>query len=546
MKATPKKKAAKSAATKTKPKAKAQKPAASTEPAAAPNRTPMDISAATLRLAPWNPRNEITPDSVADLTASIRKDGLIQRLVVVKDGDAYIIVAGNRRFVACCAAGLDPIPCELLDVSIEQAKRLTFIENLQRQDVDPLLESDLVSMLVADGMTLAEIAAETGRGDRWVARRANLRKLSQGWRKLLGKGYRITVDLLERAAAYPADIQDAVAKDVREWQLRRGLHWNDVGGDFRSLCCSLEDVAFPRKDCTKCPNNSACAPLLFADENDSPKKYGRCLDRKCYDRHCTEHVEATVAKAEKDGCPVNRVPKDDDVPMYWNLSSRRDDAHPVLWVFKKYDGRLYCGWGIEKKSASGKGGGTNSKAKHERELAIKRANKERNKAIRKLAAWCAEDDRLAKLFAKYRRAGNDRIDPAVPFLIQSAFRGIDSYRLIGIKQPEKEKVLIAALFDSFVVDAQKWSRAIAKAVIQYLDPSRNQCYYAEPNAKLILAMFSEAREALGEDVKKIVTDSEIAKLSMPDIVWTEDPSDEEPDADELDDEDSDDEEGGEE
>ena len=349
MKVTSKKKAAKSAATKTKPQAKAKKPATSIEPAAAPNRTPMNIPAATLRIAPWNPRNKITPDSVADLTASIRKDGLIQRLVVVKDGDAYIIVAGNRRFVACCAAGLDPIPCELLDVSIEQAKRLTFIENLQRQDADPLLESDLVAMLVADGMTLAEIAAETGRGDRWVARRANLRKLSQEWRKLLSKGHRITVDLLERAAAYPADIQDAVAKDLKEWELRRGLRWNDVGDDFRILCCSLEDAAFPRKDCTNCPNNSACAPLLFADEDDySPKKYGRCLDRQCYERHHAEHVEAIVAKAEKNGYPVERVAKDDDVPMYWNLSDRRDDGHPVLWVFKKYDNRLHCGWGIVK------------------------------------------------------------------------------------------------------------------------------------------------------------------------------------------------------
>ena len=542
MKVAPKKKAAKSAATKTKPQAKAQKPASSTESTAAPKRTPMDIPAAALRSAPWNPRNRITPDSVADLSASIRKDGLIQRLVVVKDGDTYIIVAGNRRFVACRAAGLDPIPCELLAVSTEQAKRLTFIENLQRQDVDPLLESDLVAMLVADGMTLAEIAAETGRGDRWVARRANLRKLSQGWRKLIGKGYRIPVDCLERAAAYPVDIQDAVAKDVREWQLRRGLHWNDVGGDFRSLCCSLEDVAFPRKDCTKCPNNSACAPLLFADENDSPKKYGRCLDRKCYDRHRAEHVEATVAKAEKDGCPVNRVPKDDDVPMYWNLSSRRDDAHPVLWVFKKYDGRLYCGWGIEKKRASGKSGsGSTSKKK----LAEKQANAKRNKAIRKLAAWCAEDDHLAKLFLAYFKTGDGQIDPKTPFVVQEAFKGVDSYRVIGIKIPDKDKLAAAALFGTFEVDAAKWSRALAGAVIQYLDPGRSQCYYAEPNAMLILEMFPEAREALGEDFKDIAEASELSKLSNPKVVWTESPDDEEPDPGELEDDDQDDEEGGE-
>ena len=542
MKAVPKKKAAKSAATKTKPQAKAKGPAASAEPTAAPERTPMDIPAATLRTAPWNPRNKITPDSVADLTASIRKDGLIQRLVVVKDGDAYIIVAGNRRFVACRAAGLDPIPCELLAVSIEQAKRLTLIENLQRQDADPLLESDLVDMLVSDGMTIAEIAAETGRGDRWVARRANLRKLSPGWRKLLGEGHKITVDLLERAAAYPVDIQNAVVKDLREWQLRRGLHWNDVSSDFSHLCCSLEDAAFSRKDCTNCPNNSACAPLLFADEDDSPKKYGRCLDRQCYERHHAEHVEAIIAKAEKNGYPVERVAKDDDVPMYWNLSARRDDEHPVLWVFKKYDNRLHCGWGIVRKSASGKSGsGGTSKKK----LAEKAANAKRNKAIRKLAAWCAEDDHLAKLFLAYFKTGDGQIDPKTPFVVQEAFKGVDSYRVIGIKIPDKDKLAAAALFGTFEVDAAKWSRALAGAVIRYLDPGRSQCYYAEPNAMLILEMFPEAREALGEDFKDIAEASELGKLRNPKVVWTESPDDEEPDPGELEDDDQDDEEGGE-
>lgn len=139
--------------------------------AAAPNvaewrRERREIEPSMLKSAPWNPRGEVTPESVADLAASMRTLGVIQPLVAMLDKDGgTTLVAGHRRLVAAKAAGLATVPVDVLvGVDRETARRMTFIENLQRKDADPLLESELVGDLVKSGMTQAEIAAETGRG----------------------------------------------------------------------------------------------------------------------------------------------------------------------------------------------------------------------------------------------------------------------------------------------------------------------------------------------------------------------------------------------
>ena len=269
----------------------------------------------------------------------------------------------------------------MLAVSMEQAKRLTFLENLQRRDADPILESDLVAMLVNDGMTLAEIAAETGRGDRWVARRANLRNLSAGWRKRVSGGLAITTDCLERIAAYPADIQEAAAKDFERtvyWNRSQAVRWDDVSRDFSYRCRSLLVAPFDRRNCAKCASNSACTPLLFDDESersDKSKKYGSCMNAKCYERLYAEYVEASVKKAEESGATVKRVSSSSYIPESWDMSDVQDDKHPILYVYKEYNGQQQVKWG----------------RKPEKSDAAKKKDREKNKlakaAYRALAEW---------------------------------------------------------------------------------------------------------------------------------------------------------------
>ena len=239
-----------------------------------------EIEVAKLKVAPWNPRSEITPESVADLAASIKSLGMIQPVVAMVDADGgATLIAGHRRLAAAKVAGLETVPCDIL-VGIDEptAKRMTFIENLQRKDADPLLESELVGGLVKSGMTQAEIAAETGRGREWVARRVNLANLSKSWRERVKNGEEITTDCLEHVAAYPEEVQEKL-KSARVYN-GGTLHGGDIKHRFGYETCDLKTAKFERKACRECPNNTGCAPELF-DWEGRVTAFGKCMDAKC-------------------------------------------------------------------------------------------------------------------------------------------------------------------------------------------------------------------------------------------------------------------------
>ena len=308
-------------------------------------RTRIEVAAHQLRPAPWNPRPEITSESVADITASIREIGLIQPLVVIKDPDKkphkgvdfYLVVAGHRRFRACVDAGLSPIPCDVIDCDVATAKRVTMIENLQRKDVDPLMEADLIAGLIEGGMTQAEIAAETGRGEKWVARRANLRKLSKSWRKRVEAGEQFTVDCLEHVAAYPEEMQERL-KDARGYSYYYGgtpetITWQQISSRFRNASRDLKSAAFNTAGCLGCLNNTGCCPDLFDQDGGKNAKLGRCLCDRCWRDKQEAHVSETVSKAEKMGVKIIRKkPK-----WEYSATDRKTKANTALYVYKDGD-----------------------------------------------------------------------------------------------------------------------------------------------------------------------------------------------------------------
>lgn len=310
-------------------------------------RKRIEVAAHQLRSAPWNPRPKISSESVADITASIRELGLIQPLVVMKDPDKkprggvdfYLVVAGHRRFRACVDAGLLSIPCDLIDCDVQTAKRVTMIENLQRKDVDPLMEAELVAGLIADGMTQAAIAAETGRGERWVARRANLVKLSPSWRKRVADGELITIDCLEHVAAYPEEIQekckDAGGQYYGSNGKMVGLAWYDVRWYFKRESRDLRNVLFDTEKCLACPNNTGCCPDLFDDDGG---KLGKCLDAGCFTAKTEQVVDDTVAKAEKRGRMVIKNKQPYQVGVY-GATQRATKTNTALYVYTDCNGR---------------------------------------------------------------------------------------------------------------------------------------------------------------------------------------------------------------
>ena len=89
---------------------------------------------------PEQPRKKFDDDALADLAASITENGLLQPIAVrpKRIGTGYLIIAGERRWRAARLAGLDEVPVLIKDVTDEQAAALALIENLQREDLDPI------------------------------------------------------------------------------------------------------------------------------------------------------------------------------------------------------------------------------------------------------------------------------------------------------------------------------------------------------------------------------------------------------------------------
>ncbi|MCD7861745.1 MAG: ParB/RepB/Spo0J family partition protein [Oscillospiraceae bacterium] len=111
------------------------------------------------------PRRTFDEYSLAELTDSIQKYGMIQPITVRKiDGDYYQIIAGERRWRAARAAGLTEVPVRILEADDRRAMELALVENLQREDLNPIEEAQGYRTLMDEyGLTQEEAAAAVGK-----------------------------------------------------------------------------------------------------------------------------------------------------------------------------------------------------------------------------------------------------------------------------------------------------------------------------------------------------------------------------------------------
>ena len=108
---------------------------------------------------PSQPRTDMNSDAIAELADSIRKVGLLQPIIVRPLGDSYQIIAGERRWRAARAAGLEKIPVRVLTTSEVESLELALIENLQREDLNAIEAARGYRRLLAEyQMTQAELA----------------------------------------------------------------------------------------------------------------------------------------------------------------------------------------------------------------------------------------------------------------------------------------------------------------------------------------------------------------------------------------------------
>ena len=135
------------------------------------------------------PRKTFNEEKIAELAASIEENGIIQPIIVRKKGKGYEIVAGERRWRAAIKADLKEIPCIVRELSDEQNMLLAIIENMQREDLNPLEEAQgLDRMISTYGLTQEQVSKSVGKSRPYIAKSLRLLKLPDYVKELIGSG----------------------------------------------------------------------------------------------------------------------------------------------------------------------------------------------------------------------------------------------------------------------------------------------------------------------------------------------------------------------
>jgi len=200
---------------------------------------PIDL----LQRGKYQPRTHMGKQALAELADSIRSQGVVQPIVAreLKTGN-YEIIAGERRWRAAQMAGRDTIPAIIRRVPDEAAIAISLIENIQRENLNPLEEASALQQLIDEfGMNHQKVADTVGRSRTAVTNLLRLLTLNQDVRKLLLAG-QLDMGHARALLALPAEAQSQVARQVAQRDLsvretealvRRRLHQPAAGKKSR-------------------------------------------------------------------------------------------------------------------------------------------------------------------------------------------------------------------------------------------------------------------------------------------------------------------------
>lgn len=260
---------------------------------------------------PDNRRRAITDASVKSLANSIKESGLVQPIVArphsAKAG-YFEIRAGERRWRAAKLAGLSEIPVIVRELSDTAALAVTLTENLQRENLHPLEEAEMIQQALDRELDLKALASRLGRTVPFLVRRASLTRMSDTWKKEVLKpnsgASRLSPAHLQLISRLPIPTQESMFKDWMH-QLGDG-HLPSVADLRRAIDQGLQSlVAMPWKlddvtldpqagSCLDCEKRSGRQRTLFPEAEESkvgkPSPQDRCLDPRCFGRKLVAHI----------------------------------------------------------------------------------------------------------------------------------------------------------------------------------------------------------------------------------------------------------------
>jgi len=186
-----------------------------------------EIPISDISVNPYQPRKIFDPKALQELSASIKASGVIQPIVVRRVGGAYQLVAGERRWRAAREAGLTRIPAVVRDVTDAESLEIALVENLLREDLNPIEEAEAYQKLLAQfGWTQEALAQRVGRDRSSIANTLRLLRLPDSIQADL-RGGRLTMGHALALLSLTSEADQLRLRDeilTHSWSVRAAEH----------------------------------------------------------------------------------------------------------------------------------------------------------------------------------------------------------------------------------------------------------------------------------------------------------------------------------
>jgi ParB/RepB/Spo0J family partition protein len=279
---------------------------------------PVDVT--SLHPSPTNPRKTFAGERFDQMVESVRQHGVMSPLLLrvwpanqpiaatyAHGFPAYEIVAGERRYRAALAAGVDVVPGLVRDLDDRQVVELQMVENLQREDLVELEEAEGYHLMMRDyGYTADDLAARIGKSKAYIYGRLKLLDLCEKARDAVRSG-EIPASIGLLIARIPAKaLQMQALADVSQGEMSARTAAAHVRARYM---LELKSAPFPRDDaqllpkagtCADCPKRTGNQVDLFSDVDNADV----CTDPDCYRDKRTAHMRREQAKIEARGGKV--------------------------------------------------------------------------------------------------------------------------------------------------------------------------------------------------------------------------------------------------
>jgi ParB family transcriptional regulator, chromosome partitioning protein len=176
---------------------------------------PTEVEVDLIVPGPMQPRTHFDEGSLEGLADSIRSHGIVQPLLVRRQGDRYELIAGERRWRAARLAGLSKVPVVIKDVPDHDLLEIALIENIQRENLNPIEEAQAYRRLIENvGLTQEALAARVGRDRSYITNYLRLLKLPDDLQQLVVEGRLSTGHARTILGLAQVDLQRRIARQV--------------------------------------------------------------------------------------------------------------------------------------------------------------------------------------------------------------------------------------------------------------------------------------------------------------------------------------------